>query len=253
VAQAREAAGLADPFASQRGQYQDLLKTAMGQYTDLLTNPGSFSLNPGEQFAEKQGLEGVARHGNAMFGTTRAGGTAIGLDKYATGFAEQAYDTRVKQFGDRVNMLMNPAGVNAGSPAAAGLLLERGFDNQNKTTGSAVSGLGGGIGGILNSLFGKGGPLAGAPQAIQNMIRSALGGGTIDETNNEGAGSIVDTDGGTPTPDGYGGITTDDLRRAGFSDQQISDFFGGGPPVDAGGGGLPADFTSPDIDIGPGG
>ena len=79
------AADIADPFRGQRGQYWGpLLDQLLGQpenphqteLNNLLTKPDSFTMDPGAQFAMGQGLQGVSRAGNAMFGSTRSGNTA---------------------------------------------------------------------------------------------------------------------------------------------------------------------------------
>ncbi len=102
--QASNAAAAADPFASQRGPYQGML-------SKLLTDPGSFTSDPGYQFAKEQGLEGVSRANNAL-GIGNSGKNVLDLDKYATGYAEQAYDTRI-------NQLMQLSGATSGSPGTA--------------------------------------------------------------------------------------------------------------------------------------
>lgn len=195
INQAQRAAYAADPFASQRPQYQTALQTTFGQQpspalqrlTDLLTNPGSFTADPGYQFAKEQGLEGVARHGNAMFGTTRSGNTAIALDQYGTGFAEQAYDTRVNQllgqaglessnYNTRIGQLLQASGANNNyGPMAASRALEQGYANQN----SSLAGGARGIDQLLSMLFGNGqngGVLSGAT----NFIRQLFGGSGTD-------------------------------------------------------------------------
>ncbi len=142
--QANGFADVADPFRQRRGESQDMLFR-------LLKDPGSFKLDPGQQFALNTGLDSVARKGNAMFGTTRSGNTAIELEKYGTGFANQA-------FNDRITQLMEMSGVRSGSPATAAQLLQQGRTQNN---GNIASGIG--------ALFS--GPLAGIFQSIMPGIK----------------------------------------------------------------------------------
>ncbi len=171
------AADIADPFRMQRGQYQQPLADALSgdrigprqlALAKLLGDPGSFEMDPGAQFAMQNGLEGVARHGNAMFGTTRSGNTAIELEKYATGFAGEQFGKRVDQLtrltdlenNDRnayIEQLMGASGARTGSPAAAAQAYLDGFKTRDMNLAGGVNGLGGlldGLFGGLGSLFG---------------------------------------------------------------------------------------------------
>jgi hypothetical protein len=153
------AAGLADPFASQRPAYQKEL-------SGLLTDPSSFKMDPGAIFARDQGLEGVARFGNSMFGTTRSGNTADTLNRDATGYAAHQYNKRIDQ-------LMTLSGATTGSPAAASEQYVRG----NQTNDQAIANGSRGINDIINMLTGAGGPLAGLGTSAINAIRQLFGGG----------------------------------------------------------------------------
>lgn len=139
---AQTAANVADPFSTQREGYQKQLK-------GLMTDPNSFKQDPGYQFALDQGLDSVARKGNAMFGGTRVGTTAIDLQKFGTGFASQAYDTRI-------NELTKLSGADAGNPGEAGKILAGGYRDANKTTAGATAGLSNGIAGLVNALASSG-------------------------------------------------------------------------------------------------
>lgn len=146
------AAALADPFAAQRGGYQK-------QLLGLMTDPSTFQMDPGAIFARDEGLQGVARAGNAMFGTTRSGNTAVELERYATGFGEQAYNKRIDQ-------LMAMAGVNTGSPAAAADAYLKGNQINDQDLGSGLHS----IDSILNLLS-----RSGIGGAAMDAIKSALG------------------------------------------------------------------------------
>lgn len=165
------AAGLADPFASQRGQYQTQLQ-------GLLTNPNSFVMDPGARFAMQQGQEGITRAENALSGTMRTGSLAPDLAKFTTGYANQAYN-------DRIQQLMYLSGALTGSPAAAGQLSAQGYgQTQNalgggiKTIGDLISGIfgnqSGGLVGTIKNLFGGSGSV---PGALTDPTAGLTGGG----------------------------------------------------------------------------
>ena len=136
INRSREAAGLADPFASQRGQYQKQLQ-------GLLTDPNSFKTDPGYQFALSQGQQSIESANAANNGSRRGGSLAPELAKFTEGYANQSYDTRIQQ-------LMQLAGANSGSPGTAGTLLQGGFDrNQQALAGGAL----GALAPILDKLF----------------------------------------------------------------------------------------------------
>jgi len=145
---AKDAAKLADPFAGERAGYQTQLR-------DSLTNPGSFTADPGYQFALSQGQDAIKGAGNAIYGGTRAGAIYPELAKFTEGYAAQNYDTRI-------NQLLTAAGATSGSPGTAGALLARGGENRNNSIGTGLNSLLSGIlggagsgnsGGILGSLL----------------------------------------------------------------------------------------------------
>ncbi|MDE2022533.1 MAG: hypothetical protein KGI71_06520 [Patescibacteria group bacterium] len=179
VYNAQTAAGYADPFASQRGQYQKQLQ-------GLLTDPNSFQMDPGTQFAENQALQAVGRQGNSMFGTTRSGNTAQALEQTAAGYGAQAYNTRIQQ-------LMQMSGANnMFGPSEAGRIMAGGYANQNQ---SLAGGLQGGLNGLLTALFGKGGStLSGAAGGISGLLSQLFGGngGNTDMTGFNTGGSATD-------------------------------------------------------------
>lgn len=118
------AAGLADPFASQRGQYQTQLNT-------LTQNPGSFASSPYYQFAYDQGLNAVNRTAAAA-GNLNSGNRLAALTKYGQGMAGQGYF-------QQANLLSNLAGVNAGSPAAAAQAYQGGVNRQQDQQSAALA------------------------------------------------------------------------------------------------------------------
>ena len=178
IGRAKESAAMADPFASQRPQYQQQLQ-------QLMTDPNSFKQDPGYQFALSQGQQAISGASNALYGGTRAGALYPELAKYTEGYAAQNYDNRIQQ-------LMQMAGVQSGSPGTAGALNAGGYQNQGQDLGS-------GTGNLLRSLF----PQAGG--GIGALISQLLGGGGS-------SGSIPSNFGGSPTGDSwYGGGNNSDL------------------------------------------
>jgi len=186
INRAKEAASLADPFASQRGQYQQQLQ-------GLLTDPSSFKTDPGYQFALGQGQEGISRASNALYGTQRTGHLAPELAKFTEGYANQAYS-------DRINQLMQLSGANTGSPAAAGQLLAGGFANQDKSLAGGAAGVGtlidllmqgagagsGGMLGYIKSLLsGGGGGGGGLPTLIPPGSTTDASGNVFDQSGNQ--------------------------------------------------------------------
>lgn len=99
------AAQVADPFASQRKQYQTQLQT-------LMQDPGSFESSPAYGFAFDQGLEAVNRTAAAK-GMLGSGNRLYELTKYGQGLAGQ-------QYMGQANLLATLAGATSGSPGTAG-------------------------------------------------------------------------------------------------------------------------------------
>jgi hypothetical protein len=199
------AAAMSDPFMGQREGYQK-------QLLGLLTDPSSFKMDPGAVFARDQGLEGVARFGNSMFGTTRSGNTADTLNRDATGYAAQ-------QFNKRIDQLMTLSGATTGSPAAAGEQYIRGNQANDQGFASGAAGLN-----TLLSLLGGSG--AGGVGGVADLIRRALTGG--------GGGGSLNADGtinwgstGTGTGDQGGFVGGDGTYTPDPTTQPI-DFGGGG-------------------------
>jgi hypothetical protein len=203
---ARTAANAADPFASQRGQYQTQLQ-------GLLTNPNSFQMDPGTQFAENQALQAVSRHGNAMFGTTRSGNTAQALEQTAAGYGAQAYNQRITQ-------LMQMSGANnMFGPSEAGRIMAGGYANQNA---SLAGGLQGGINGILSAILGKGGSNVGDIGSILSQLFSANTptDTTGFTTGQNSFGDILSSTGGSTSP------TMDQLTQMFSGDNSFSGLWG---------------------------
>lgn len=125
---AQGAAAAADPFASQRGQYQS-------QLAALMSNPSSVTTTPGYQFNLQQGLLGVEGSAAAN-GMLNSGNVLTSLQQYGSNYAST-------QLNNQELLLAQLAGANVGSPGTAGQILQ-GQNNTNQQSasalGSAVSG-----------------------------------------------------------------------------------------------------------------
>lgn len=122
------ASSAADPFGSQRGQYQP-------QLAGLVNNPGSFfSSDPLYRAEFDQGLEAVKRTQGAM-GLGHSGNQLAELEKYGMSISRGAYN-------DRFNQLSLLSGATNGSPATSGSLI----DAQNQRNTAAYSTLGSQLG-----------------------------------------------------------------------------------------------------------
>lgn len=107
------AANLADPFAKQRPQYQTML-------SDLMKNPGNVTTSPYYKFLVDEALNQTQARAAAM-GLNNSGRRLAALSDRAQGAASQAFFPLAKLYS-------NLAGVNEGSPAAAGGLYLRGSE-----------------------------------------------------------------------------------------------------------------------------
>ena len=142
---AQQAANAADPFAGQRGQYQDML-------SQLIKNPSSVTSTPGYQFQLQQGLN-AAQGSAAAGGMLNSGNTLTALTKYGEDYAST-------QYNNQALLLAQLAGANIGSPGTAGQILQ----NQNQQNQQAASALGNTVGGAVN-------------QGLQNWFSPSYQGG----------------------------------------------------------------------------
>lgn len=130
---ASSAAAAADPFTSQRGQYQD-------QLSKLLNNPSSITSDPGYQFQLKQGLDAV-NGSMAAGGFLNSGNRASALEKYGQDYAST-------QLQNKELFLAQLAGANVGSPGTAGQIMQ----NQNQLNQQAAGVVANQVGGAVNNL-----------------------------------------------------------------------------------------------------
>ena len=121
----------ADPFASQRQQYQ-------GQLQTLMSNPGSVTANPAYQAALNAGSNNVQRT-NAAAGMGTSGNEQAALYQYGLTFEQQAYQQQEQD-------LAQLAGATIGSPGVAGQINQQNTAAtsaaEQQLLGKAVDGIG---------------------------------------------------------------------------------------------------------------
>jgi len=124
-------AGMADPFASQRGMYQ-------GQLAQLMSNFGQTDVSklPGYQ----AGLQAVMRAGGAQ-GFMNSGNMMAELAQYG----QNAYQQNIQNQLAEAQLLGHFAGADTGSPVAAGQLAQSGQTNAWNLAGQAMNSLGSAI------------------------------------------------------------------------------------------------------------
>jgi hypothetical protein len=123
---AQTGAAAADPFASQRPQYQ-------AQLSSLMANPSSVSSLPGYQFQFQQGLDALQRT-EAASGRLGGGGADIAAVQYGQNYANNAFSTYEQ-------MLAQLSGATIGSPGTAGTLLTQGLNTAGQAGNSLLSSL----------------------------------------------------------------------------------------------------------------
>jgi len=129
---AAQSAALADPFASQRPQYQ-------GQLSALMADPSSISKTPGYQFQFDQGMQALERQ-QAAGGAANSGQAETAAIQFGQGLAQTS-------FGNWESMLADLSGANIGNPGQAGQLSGQYQNQANQGIQSAI--------GSLTSAFGK--------------------------------------------------------------------------------------------------
>lgn len=136
---------MADPFATQRPQYQGMLQS-------LMTNPSSFNLSPAAQSSMALGSENLARQAAAK-GYLGSGNMLAELQK----FGQQ---TAAEDYYKQASLLSQLAGAGIGSPAAAAQLAQQGTDSAGNVLGKSIGGLASGLGGLSSLFSGIGGGLS---------------------------------------------------------------------------------------------
>lgn len=118
------AANAADPFGSQRGQYQNQLANLM---------QGKFSANdPSYDWRFKQGQQALERSAAAK-GFLGSGNILAELQNYGQGQASQEYQ-------NQYNRLLPLTGATTGSPGAAGQITSQLYDWRNNALANIGAG-----------------------------------------------------------------------------------------------------------------
>lgn len=146
---AQAGAAAADPFASQRGQYQGML-------SKLMSNPSAVESTPGYQFNFGQGEQALQRQ-EAASGNLNSGTADINAVQYGQNYATST-------FNQYEQILAQLSGANTGNPGTAGSLLTSGLNTAGQTGINALFSLFGGSG-----LSGGGGGGGGAGDAWSQM------------------------------------------------------------------------------------
>lgn len=148
---ANKGAALSDPFAGQRGQYQD-------QLSALMKDPSSVTKTPGYQFNFDQGLEALQRQ-EAATGNLNSGTADIGAVQYGQNYAKST-------FNQYEQMLAQLAGGNLSQGDAGSV-----YAKANQGSNSATSGL---FGSLLSTITGAGG--SGGGGGIMSGLLGLFGG-----------------------------------------------------------------------------
>lgn len=134
---ASASANAADPFSSQRGQYQSML-------SDLLTGDpakteATLSSQPGYQFGLNQAIQST-QGSAAAAGMLNSGNALSAIQQTSQGYADQ-------QFYNYAQMLMQLSGANTGNPGMAGsITAQQGTSAQN-----SASALGSQLGNLISN------------------------------------------------------------------------------------------------------
>ena len=202
-----QAQSIADPFASQRPQYQSMLQ-------QLLTNPSSFNLSPAAKSQMTLGSENLARQGAAQ-GFLGSGNILAELQKYGQNVASQDYF-------NQINAITPLTGATTGNPAAAGAIMAALYGQQN----DGLSNIGGGIQSLLGNSQVQS-LLSGLPSGVSSLLTNLLGGSgqLADYAGTSGLGGLSDLFGGTT---GSSGSSLTDLFGSGTADQVTQDLANSG-------------------------
>jgi hypothetical protein len=134
---ASAAANAADPFASQRGQYQTML-------SNLINNPSSITSLPGYEF-------GLEESNKAVEGSAAANGM-VNSGNVLQALANNSQQYASTALNNQELLLAQLAGANIGSPGTAGQILA----NQNTANGQAASAIGNAVGSAVSNGFNTG-------------------------------------------------------------------------------------------------
>jgi hypothetical protein len=147
---AQAAANAADPFSSQRGQYQAML-------SQLINNPSSITSQPGYQF-------GLQQSNNAVEGSAAANGM-VNSGNVLQALSTNSQQYASQQLNNQELLLAQLAGANVGSPGTAGQILQGQNTANQQSAGALGSQVGGAITNGFNNAFSNSGTYSGDPFA----------------------------------------------------------------------------------------
>lgn len=137
---ANNAADRSDPFAGMRPEFQDMLRTMFPQLISL--DPNDIQKDPQFQFQRDQGLQAVDNMASSQ-GLTRSGNHEQERIKFASGLAGQFANDRFNHQMSILGLLGKFAGVDTGSPAAAGNAIQQGQINSASQFNAGMNAFGG--------------------------------------------------------------------------------------------------------------
>lgn len=188
---ANSAAALADPWGAsgQRASFSSALNPQM--VMQMLgygpNGQSNITSNPAYQFDLSQGT-GAINAGSAAQGSLYGGARGEELQAFGSGLAAK-YQSQNEQMGaSALGVLGGFAGVNAGSPAAAGQMTMGGFNSATSLQNQGLNtGLGGILSGVGSSVFGALGSLG----SSASSILSSLFGNSSNEVLSDGVSGIT--------------------------------------------------------------
>jgi hypothetical protein len=145
---ANKVADAADPYRSQRAQWQQPI-------VDLMKDPSSILQDPTFKASLDLGLEGVNRTAGAQ-GMSLSGNKLAALQQYGQTAGYNAIQTKLKN-------LMDLGGVTSGSPAGAAAAIQAGQKTKAQDFASGASALAP----LIKSLFPQG-----VPEALKGLFKS---------------------------------------------------------------------------------
>lgn len=150
----RDAAAAADPFANQRGFYQDWLKQ---NFPNLVSNdPAQIMKDPAYQFQLDQGVKAIDRSA-AAGGMFNSGNRPLELEKFGQGLASDFTQKQFARNNATLSQLLGLTGATSGNPGAAGNALLSGFTGATNLQGNYLNQLLGtsGTGGSIFDVIGN--------------------------------------------------------------------------------------------------
>lgn len=212
-----QAAAAADPFAPQRGQYQNALQQMM---------TGNFTPNdPSYKWRFDQGQQGVERS-MAAKGFLGSGNILAELQKQGQGMASQEYQ-------NQYDRLLPLTGATTGSPGAAGNFFSQLYGARN----DALSNIGGGLASMQNIQDQKKNSI-GFGGSLTSSLYGGFGGGSGGGGGSTGGSSGGSNGLGGGAVPGAGGVASS--PAGGGSSGGLYNYGGGGWnsfPAGGGGGG----------------